>query len=70
MHAGVYQITVQKSEGDHTLHRRKLIQQQAYPKQQQEDTTYTVFNIGIIAALFACAFATYPLQGMMFSRLL
>ncbi len=31
---------------------------------------YTVFNIGIIAALFACAFATYPLQGKMFSRLL
>ncbi len=26
---------------------------------------YTVFNIGIIAALFACAFATYPLQGKM-----
>ena len=30
---------------------------------------YTVFNIGLIAALFACAFANYPLQSKMFSRL-
>ncbi len=32
-------------------------------------TVFTVFKIGIIAAFFACAFATYPLQGKMFSSL-
>ncbi len=31
---------------------------------------YTVFKIGLIAALFACTFATYPLQGKMVSSLL
>ena len=31
---------------------------------------YTVFTVFKIAAFFACAFATYPLQGKMFSSLL